>query len=160
MSWGPSLLFVWSVSHSRGGMAAPLSPWNCQCLAAEWNCCLCTMSHFIVYITDIKSWALISLKRYMHFASQVEQDMLYPTYVSSSAVSDGTQMPHCVSPIGSPQGIGWEGSQIGSWVIFSLTSVNQSCLHLMSFASWDFFPNVLFATEWFRCVLLRDQKIV
>ena len=26
-------------------------------------------------------------------------------------------------------------------------SVNQSCLHLMSFASWDFFPNVLFATE-------------
>ena len=38
--------------------------------------------------------------------------------------------------------------------------VNQSCLHLMSFASWNFFPNVLFATEYFRCVLLRGRKIV
>ena len=81
-----------------------------------WNCCLCTTSHFIVYITDIKWWALISLKRCMNFASQVEQDTLYPTYVSSSEVSDGTQMLHWVSPIGSPQGKGWEGSQLGSWV--------------------------------------------
>ena len=49
----------------------------------------------------------------------------------------------CVSPSGSPQGRGWYGSRRESWASsLHLSCLNQSCSHLMSFASWDFFPLV------------------
>ena len=89
------------------------------------------------------------------------EDTVYPALFSSSAVSDGIQRLHWVSVSGSPQEIGWEGSQLGTWVIFHLTCVNQSCSHLIGFASCYFFsPNVLLATEWISCVLFQGQKIV
>ena len=161
--WWPSLhelgsiLTVYLVLLSQqGGIAVFLFPQNWQCLTAEWNCCLV----FIVHVTDLMWWVVISLKRCVNFASQVEQDTVHSAWFSSSAVSDGTQSLPCVSPSGPPQGRGWEGSQWGSWASsLHLSCLNQSCSHLMSFASWHFFfPGVLFATEWIRWVWIHGVR--
>ena len=150
MSWGPSSLSGPSL-HSRWGMAVASSPWNCQCLTVEWNCCLCTTNHLNFHIIDLMWWVVISLKKCVNFPSQVEHDIIYPVSFSGSAVSDGTQMLPCISPSGPPQGRVWEGSQWGSWSYPSTWAAStRAASHLMSFASWDFFPLMFY-------LLLRES---
>ena len=56
-------------------------------------------------------------------------------------------MLHWVSHNGSPQEIGWERSQLGSWgTFFHLTCLNQRCSPLFSFASCDF--SLYFVWHW------------
>ena len=87
----------------------PFITQNCQCLTVEWNCYLCTTSHFIMHITDLMWWMVISLKRCVNFASRVEQDTVHSASFSSSPVSDGTQMLPCISPSGPLWGEGERG---------------------------------------------------
>ena len=56
-------------------------------------------------------------------------------------------MLHWVSHNGSPQEIGWERSQLGSWgTFFHLTCLNQRCSPLFSFASCD--SSLYFVWHW------------
>ena len=94
------------------GDVCPFIPLELSVLDSWWNCCLCTTSHFNLHITDLM-WVVISLKRCVNFASQVEHDTLYPASFSISPISDGTQMLPCISLSGPLKGEGGRGPSEG-----------------------------------------------